>query len=163
MNLAFSTAEKISDLSGRGVGLDVVRSQIAGMQGSVTVSSVAGKGTVFSLHLPLVLITAEMLVCQSNGLPYALLAESIERVLQPEPNQIGYQTLIQGHPQQKFLLWGEGSEKQQIPIRTLASLLPYSFDHNTLLTTTPDQSPKVSTLLHDTAARSTIVLRGRAN
>ncbi|MDJ0635969.1 MAG: response regulator [Xenococcaceae cyanobacterium MO_188.B29] len=143
----FSTAEKISDLSGRGVGLDVVRSQIEGLQGSVTVSSVAGKGTVFSLHLPLVLITAEMLVCQSDGLPYALLAESIERVLQPEPNQIGYQTLIQGHQQQKFLLWGEGAEKQQIPIRTLASLLPYSFDHNTLWTTTPEQSPRVSTLL----------------
>ncbi|MDJ0576739.1 MAG: hybrid sensor histidine kinase/response regulator [Xenococcaceae cyanobacterium MO_234.B1] len=143
----FSTAEKITDLSGRGVGLDVVRSQIEGLQGSVTVHSVAGEGTVFSLHLPLVLITAEMLVCQSNGLPYALLAESLERVLQPEPDRISYQTIVQGNSPQKFLLWGEGKEKQQIPIRTLASLLPYSFSTELFSAATPPHSQKVASLL----------------
>ena len=143
----FSTAEQITDLSGRGVGLDVVRSQIEGLQGSVTVRSVAGEGTVFSLHLPLVLITAEMLVCQSNGLPYALRAESIERVLQPEPARISSQTIIQGNSHQKFLLWGEGKERQQIPIRTLASLLPYSFPTDIFSASTPPHSQKVASLL----------------
>ncbi len=126
----FSTADKVTDLSGRGVGLDVVRSHIEGLQGSVTVRSVPGKGTVFSLHLPLVLTTAEMLVCQSNGLPYALLAASIERVLQPETARIITRKMIQGDCNQKFLLWGEDKEKQQIPIITLASLLAYSFPTN---------------------------------
>ncbi len=143
----FSTTEQITELSGRGVGLDVVRSQIQRLHGSVTVRSVAGEGTVFLLHLPLVLITAEMLVCQSNGLPYALLAESIERVLQPEPDRISFQKMIPGHPPQKFLLWGEGQEKQQIPIRTLASLLAYSFPTDTFSASIPPHRQKIAPLL----------------
>ncbi|VEP13416.1 CheA signal transduction histidine kinase [Hyella patelloides LEGE 07179] len=143
----FSTTEQITELSGRGVGLDVVRSQIQRLQGSVTVSSVAGEGTVFSLHLPLVLITAKMLVCQSNGLSYALLTESIERVLQPEPDRISSQTIIQGHPHQKFLLWGEGKERQQVPIRTLASLLAYSFPTDSFSDSIPTQRQKIAPLV----------------
>ncbi len=143
----FSTTEKITDLSGRGVGLDVVRSQIEGLQGSVTVRSVAGEGTVFSLHLPLVLITAEMLICQSNGLPYAVLAESIERVLQPEPGQISTNKMILEDSHQKFLLWGEGQKKQQVPIRNLASLLPYSFTTDNFSKSTPSGVPQGTSLL----------------
>jgi two-component system chemotaxis sensor kinase CheA len=59
----FSTAETISDISGRGVGLDVVRSKIEALGGSVTVDSVMGKGTTFSVQLPLTLsIISAMLV-----------------------------------------------------------------------------------------------------
>ena len=143
----FSSKKQVTELSGRGVGLDVVRSQIQGLQGSVTVSSVPGEGTIFSLHLPLVLITAEMLVCQSNGLPYAVLAESIERVLQPEPEQISFQTIIQGDSAQKFLLWGEGQEKQQVPIRTLDSLLAYSFPTDTFSASMSTHRQKIAPLL----------------
>ena len=143
----FSTAEKITELSGRGVGLDAVRSQIEKLKGSVTVRSITGEGTVFSLNLPLVLTTAEMLVCQSNGLVYALLAESIERVLQPKPAQIGSQTIITGHPPQKFLLWGEGKDKQQVPIKTLTSLLAYSFPTDIFHTSIPTYLQQESTLL----------------
>ena len=143
----FSTNEEVTELSGRGVGLDVVRSQIQKLQGSVTVRSVTGEGTIFSLHLPLVLFTAEMLVCQSEGLPYALLAESLERVLQPESDRISSQNIIQGQSHQKFLLWGEGKEKQQVPIRTLASLLAYSFPTDTFSASTPSDRQTTAPLL----------------
>ncbi|MGK7914016.1 MAG: response regulator [Prochloraceae cyanobacterium] len=133
----FSTAEQLTELSGRGVGLDVVRNQIQGLQGSVTVRSVSGKGTVFSLHLPLILITARSLVCQCDGLPYALLAESIERVLLPDPAQISSQPTIDEQENQKFLLWEEGQERQQVPIRPLASLLAYSFPTDVFSANTP--------------------------
>jgi chemotaxis protein histidine kinase CheA/ActR/RegA family two-component response regulator len=133
----FSTAEQLTELSGRGVGLDIVRTQIQGLQGSVTVRSVFGKGTVFSLHLPLILMTARSLVCQSNGLAYALLAESIERVLLPDPAQVSSQPLINEQENQKFLLWGEGQERQQVPIRPLWSLLAYSFPTNAVSANTP--------------------------
>ena len=133
----FSTTKQLTELSGRGVGLDVVRTQIQGLQGSVTVSSVTGEGTVFSLHLPLVLMTARSLVCQSNGLPYALLAESIERVLLPEPAQISSQPILEEQENHKFLLWGEGQARQKVPIRTLASLLAYSFPTESFSTNTP--------------------------
>lgn len=59
----FSTADKISDISGRGVGLDVVKSKIASLGGHVTVTSKLGAGTKFSIQLPLTLsIIAAMLI-----------------------------------------------------------------------------------------------------
>lgn len=59
----FSTAEKISDISGRGVGLDVVKNTIESLGGSVSVDSNLGKGSVFSIQLPLTLsIISVMLV-----------------------------------------------------------------------------------------------------
>ncbi|MEI7027312.1 chemotaxis protein CheA [Paenibacillus sp. y28] len=59
----FSTAEKISDISGRGVGLDVVRTKIESLGGSVSVTSTLGKGSNFSVQLPLTLsIIAAMLI-----------------------------------------------------------------------------------------------------
>jgi two-component system chemotaxis sensor kinase CheA len=59
----FSTAEKISDLSGRGVGLDVVKSKIEALGGHVEVTSTPGKGSLFSIQLPLTLsIISAMLV-----------------------------------------------------------------------------------------------------
>jgi two-component system, chemotaxis family, sensor kinase CheA len=59
----FSTAEKISDVSGRGVGLDVVKNTIESLGGSVSVDSVLGKGSIFSIQLPLTLsIISVMLV-----------------------------------------------------------------------------------------------------
>jgi two-component system chemotaxis sensor kinase CheA len=51
----FSTAEKITDLSGRGVGMDVVQRNIDKLRGKLEIQSVAGEGTTFSIHLPLTL------------------------------------------------------------------------------------------------------------
>ncbi|WML43722.1 chemotaxis protein CheA [Neobacillus sp. PS3-40] len=63
----FSTAEKISDVSGRGVGLDVVKNTIESLGGSVSVDSNLGKGSVFSIQLPLTLsIISVMLVGIQN-------------------------------------------------------------------------------------------------
>lgn len=63
----FSTAEKVSDISGRGVGLDVVKSTIESLGGSVTIDSILGKGSVFSIQLPLTLsIISVMLVGIQN-------------------------------------------------------------------------------------------------
>ncbi|WP_276352482.1 chemotaxis protein CheA [Cohnella caldifontis] len=59
----FSTADKVSDISGRGVGLDVVKSKIESLGGHVSVTSTIGKGTKFSIQLPLTLsIIAAMLI-----------------------------------------------------------------------------------------------------
>lgn len=73
----FSTAETISDISGRGVGLDVVRSKIESLGGQVSVESVFGKGTKFSIQLPLTLsIIAAMLIKLGNE-KYAIPLSSI--------------------------------------------------------------------------------------
>jgi two-component system chemotaxis sensor kinase CheA len=63
----FSTADKVSDISGRGVGLDVVRSKITSLGGNVSVNSTLGSGTKFSIQLPLTLsIIAAMLIKQGS-------------------------------------------------------------------------------------------------
>ena len=59
----FSTASQVSQLSGRGVGLDVVRDQLRSLKGSVTITSEPGEGTVFTLRIPLTLSIAKLLIC----------------------------------------------------------------------------------------------------
>jgi two-component system, chemotaxis family, sensor kinase CheA len=68
----FSTAEQVSDLSGRGVGLDVVRQNILSLGGSIEVNSVAGQGTVFRIRLPLTLAIVDGMFVQVGGASYVV-------------------------------------------------------------------------------------------
>jgi two-component system, chemotaxis family, sensor kinase CheA len=63
----FSTRDEVGELSGRGVGLDVVRDAIRGLRGSVTLKSVEGKGTKFLIRLPLTLAMIDGLLIESDG------------------------------------------------------------------------------------------------
>lgn len=73
----FSTAEVISDISGRGVGLDVVKSKITSLGGHVTVSSELGKGTKFSVQLPLTLSIISAMMIRVGSEKYAIPLTSI--------------------------------------------------------------------------------------
>jgi two-component system chemotaxis sensor kinase CheA len=66
-NPGFSTADTITDISGRGVGLDVVRSAIESLKGSIKVESVRGKGTCFELVLPPTMAIVEVMMVRING------------------------------------------------------------------------------------------------
>ncbi len=74
---AFSTAEKVSDVSGRGVGLDVVKSKIEGLGGDVVVSTVLGEGTTFTVRLPLRLAIIQALMVEIQDEKYAIPLNSI--------------------------------------------------------------------------------------
>jgi two-component system chemotaxis sensor kinase CheA len=63
----FSTAEVVSDLSGRGVGMDVVRSAVEAIQGAVSIESTPGAGTSIRISLPLSMAVSEVMVVQSDG------------------------------------------------------------------------------------------------
>ncbi|MCL4514599.1 MAG: chemotaxis protein CheA [Firmicutes bacterium] len=81
-NAGFSTAEKITEVSGRGVGLDVVRSKIQALNGSVSVENEPGKGSVFTIKLPLTLaIIQALLVRVGADEVYALPLENIEEIV----------------------------------------------------------------------------------
>ncbi|MFC4103546.1 chemotaxis protein CheW [Paenibacillus xanthanilyticus] len=73
----FSTAEKISDLSGRGVGLDVVKSKISSLGGNVSVTSQEGKGSIFSIQLPLTLSIISAMLVKLGAEKYAIPLSSI--------------------------------------------------------------------------------------
>lgn len=68
----FSTAEKVSSVSGRGVGMDVVRTQIEKIGGTVDLSSKIGKGTLVRIKIPLTLAIISALVLESGGQPFAI-------------------------------------------------------------------------------------------
>jgi len=73
----FSTADKISDVSGRGVGLDVVKTKIESLGGRVLVQSTPGKGTKFSIQLPLTLSIIQAMLVQIADEKYAIPLSSI--------------------------------------------------------------------------------------
>jgi two-component system chemotaxis sensor kinase CheA len=73
----FSTAETISDISGRGVGLDVVKNKIESLGGAVSVQSELGKGTTFSIQLPLTLSIISSMLVQVEDQKYAIPLTSI--------------------------------------------------------------------------------------
>ncbi len=87
----FSTAEKISDVSGRGVGLDVVKAKITSLGGQVTIYSTPGKGTNFSVQLPLTLsIIAAMLVkmgSEKYAIPLSSIVETKHRQKRADPRR----------------------------------------------------------------------------
>ena len=77
---SLSTAEKVSDISGRGVGLDVVRSKIEGLGGDVTVESELGKGSTFIIRLPLTLAIVKALMVEVCNEIFAIPTSSISIV-----------------------------------------------------------------------------------
>lgn len=79
----FSMKEEVSELSGRGVGLDVVRSEISSLGGRMTISSEMGKGTVFSISLPLTLAVLEGMVVDVAGQTMVVPITAIQETLQP--------------------------------------------------------------------------------
>lgn len=79
----FSTADKVSDVSGRGVGMDVVKSKIAEIRGEVTVDAEVGKGTTITMELPLTLSIIDGLLTRINGEQYVFPFSNVERILQP--------------------------------------------------------------------------------
>ena len=87
---AFSTAEKISDVSGRGVGLDVVKNKIEGLGGDVEVVSKLGEGTTFIVRLPLTLAIIQALMVDVCGEKYALPLNSIVTLEEILPEDIKY-------------------------------------------------------------------------
>ena len=77
---SFSTAEKITDLSGRGVGLDVVKTKIEGLGGSIETRTELGKGSTFIIRLPLTLAIIQALMVELGAEKYAIPLSNIQTI-----------------------------------------------------------------------------------
>ncbi|MFT4182012.1 MAG: chemotaxis protein CheW, partial [Rhizobium sp.] len=84
----FSTADKISDISGRGVGMDVVKRSIQALGGRINISSKPGHGSVFTMSLPLTLAVLDGMVVTVAGQTLVVPLTAIVETLQPEASAI---------------------------------------------------------------------------
>lgn len=84
MQPGFSTADTISDLSGRGVGLDVVKTSIEKLRGKIEIESKEGEGTTFSMVLPLTLAIIDGMLVQAAGEIYIIPTLSVVESFRPE-------------------------------------------------------------------------------
>nr|AAM52214.1 CheA4 [Myxococcus xanthus] len=85
----FSTREQVSATSGRGVGLDVVQATAQRLQGSVDVAFTAGRGTRFTVDLPLTLAAALGLLVRTGTTVSAIPSDSVNRILRLNPDDVG--------------------------------------------------------------------------
>lgn len=84
----FSTAEKVTDISGRGVGMDVVKRNIDKLRGKIEIESVLGKGSTFSLHLPLTLAIIDGLIVVVGNERFVIPTLSVRESFRPKPDSI---------------------------------------------------------------------------
>jgi two-component system chemotaxis sensor kinase CheA len=109
----FSTKDQISDVSGRGVGMDVVKTNIQKLNGRVDVTSVVGQGSTFRIMLPLTLAILPVLMVRLNTQPFAVPLSMVREILPIRSEDVqrvsGKATMI--------------VREEVLPIRTLASLI----------------------------------------
>lgn len=115
----FSTAATISDVSGRGVGMDVVRRSIQALGGRITITSRPGRGTTFSLSLPLTLAVLDGMVVTVSGQTLVVPLSSIVETLQPK------QTDVHGLGEKSRVIAIRGAF---IPLIDVGSVLGYRDD-----------------------------------
>ncbi len=116
---SFSTASQITDLSGRGVGLDVVRNNLRQVRGNVKVDSRPGKGTSFILKLPLMLSITDALMVRVDRNTIAVPLDAVEEILHIQGNEIH---MAGNHP---MLRW----QGEFIRLVRLQELLKYNLPH----------------------------------
>jgi two-component system, chemotaxis family, sensor kinase CheA len=86
----FSTKQEITDLSGRGVGMDVVREHIERLHGMIDVESTLGEGSKFTLSVPLSVATTRCLLVQAGGQVFGIPITNVERIVRLTAEDIGH-------------------------------------------------------------------------
>ena len=116
----FSTAGKVSEISGRGMGLDIVRTQMQSLNGSISVQSSPHQGTTFILKIPFSMTTDKLMLVQAGGVIYALLQDSIEKIVIPSAQQ------IKEFEGKQFLHWRTDDEELMVSLQKLEELMYYN-------------------------------------
>ena len=109
----FSTAKQVTALAGRGVGMDVVRAEVAGLGGRIDVDSTTGKGSCFTVHLPVSLAVTQVVLLEIEGGKFAVQSALVEQIVQMKP-----EALTEAYQAQRVEIAGE-----RVPFYFLGSLL----------------------------------------
>jgi CheY-like chemotaxis protein len=137
---SFSTKDQADELSGRGVGMDVVKTSITEIRGTITTESQLGVGTTFTIRLPLALSIAKALIAVNNKSNIAFPMDGIEDTQDVSPEQI--QTNAEG---KQCIFWRD----ELMPFTPLSELLGFNrpLARNNFYTTSEDDSDLVSILI----------------
>ena len=117
----FSTRDKADQLAGRGVGMDVVRRRVSEIRGVVNVDSTLGKGTTFTIRLPLALSISKALVCISDRVRIAFPMDGVEDMLDVPRDKVQIDS-SSSEENQQFIPWRD----TMLPFRSLRDLLRYN-------------------------------------
>ncbi|MGQ9860760.1 MAG: chemotaxis protein CheA [Thiobacillaceae bacterium] len=132
----FSTKDEISSISGRGVGMDVVKTNITKLNGKIDVLSVPGQGTTFTISLPLTLAILPVLVVKLNNQSFAVPLSLVREIIPMKPDEVqrvsGRATMV--------------VRDEVLPVRSLAKMIGWE----------SRQPPAYGVLMH--AAESTFIL-----
>ncbi len=109
----FSTATNVTALAGRGVGMDVVRSEVSGIGGRIDIDSKVGKGTEITVHLPVSMAVSQVVLLGVDKSRFAVQAALVERILHVKPDE-----LAAAYDQHQIKVDGE-----YVPLFYLGSLL----------------------------------------
>ena len=111
----FSTAQAVTELSGRGVGMDIVKTSLSEIRGDVNVDTYPGKGTTFTLKIPFTLSILRVAIVEQNGIIFAIPADSVKELIPFEPEQI----MTVDH--REYINWNQ----TPIPLIKAANILVY--------------------------------------
>ena len=143
----FSTKDQADDFAGRGVGMDVVRSSLSKLRGSINIDSTPGKGTKFLINLPLTLSITTALCCKLNQSSIAFPMDGVEDKFETSKDNIKV-----NQKGERFIRWQKSSTL--LPFKHLSELLSY----NRTLTRT-----NVFAAQSETDEISVVVLRSTGN
>ncbi|MGD1807365.1 response regulator [Dapis sp. BLCC M126] len=113
----FSTKDQADNFSGRGVGLDVVKTNLTEIRGTITIDSTIGKGTIFTIRLPLTLSISKALCCISDRSRIAFPMDGVEDMV-----KVGQNDVKTGQDGQNYIEW----RGAKLPFRHLRELLVYN-------------------------------------
>jgi two-component system chemotaxis sensor kinase CheA len=131
----FSTAAKVTNVSGRGVGMDVVKSNIEKIGGSVEVSSTPGQGSMFTVKIPLTLAIVSALIIRSKTQKFAIPQTSIVELVQASEDSEHKMEFINGHPVLRL-------RDKLLPLISLSNLLQLKDEMPADPQGTEDESPE---------------------
>jgi two-component system, chemotaxis family, sensor histidine kinase and response regulator PixL len=136
----FSTASQVTELSGRGVGMDVVRTNLQEIRGDIRVDTKLGKGTTFKLRIPFTLSILRVAIVEQAGIIFAIPANSIRELISGDPR-------IELTPEEnKIVHW----QQTEIPLIEIEKILVYNRLYNAVsLTGSPTINQTMTLVVGD--------------
>lgn len=150
----FSTADKVTDVSGRGVGMDVVRRQIQKLRGRIEIQSVLGSGTVFLLKLPLTLAIIDGLIARVGEERYIIPIFAVREMLRPTEGMI---STVQGRAEMALI---RGTLLPVVRLHERFSVTPRTLDPlESLLIVAEGARRKFCLLVDDVLGKQEVVIK----